>query len=371
MDNPGHATTYPSLLGRIPADAYWRAEVLRDEIDRVFRPSWLCVGFTENLKNDRDFITAEVGPHGIVVQNFKGVLKAFRNVCSHRFSRIQTEACGNRPLTCPYHGWSYNADGIPVGIPHNATAFGLDESDRRALALQAYEVDLAGQFVFVRMTPGGPGLADYLGGAHDELLHLSGLAFERFEQATVDVACNWKLGMENGVEGYHLPLVHKDSFANVIGTALTMRTFGLHCTHEGPLTARSKKWWQVSAKAARLERSDRYDDYISLMIFPNIVTTFSHGAFFTFQTLWPVTPETMRIQSTGWLARGQGAARDMLVQSLTEFSAQVRSEDKAICETAQAGIRGAGHGRGVLGSMENRVRQFHDAYARLMGAGHA
>jgi len=371
MDDRGQATTHQALLGRIPANGYRRTDILAEEIDRVFRPSWLCVGFTQDLRNDRDFITAQIGPHGIVVQNFKGVLKAFRNVCSHRFSRIQTEKCGNRPLTCPYHGWSYNAEGVPVGIPHNATAFGLDEADRRALALQAYEVDIVGQFVFVRMTPGGAGLVDYLGSVHDELLHISGLDFERFEQLSVDVACNWKLGMENGVEGYHLPLVHKDSFANVIGTDLSMRIFGPHCTHEGPLTARSKKWWQVSSRAARLERSARCDDYISLMIFPNIVTTFSHGAFFTFQTLWPVTAETMRIESSGWLARGQGAARDMLVQSLKDFSAQVRAEDKAICETAQAGLREAGPARGVLGGMENRVRHFHGGYARRMEVGHA
>ena len=64
--------------------------MLARELEAVFKPSWLCLGFVDDLKSDRDFITAQIGPHSIVVQNFGGELKAFRNVCSHRFSRIQT-----------------------------------------------------------------------------------------------------------------------------------------------------------------------------------------------------------------------------------------------------------------------------------------
>lgn len=358
--------TLENLLGSIPAEHYFQSEILPVEIECIFEPSWLCVGFTDELTNHNDFITAQIGHRNIVVQNFHGTLRAFRNVCSHRFSRIQTKRCGNRPLQCPYHGWSYNVDGIPTGIPRNNDSFYLDQVTRNSLALETYETDCVGKFVFVRMSGHGPTLLEYLKGAHEDLLAVSELDFERIEQLSLDVACNWKIGMENGVEGYHLPLIYSSSFANVIGTDLETREFGRHCTHEGPLKVGSKKWWELSVKTSRLNRVPNREDYVSFMIFPNIVTTFTHGAFFTFQTLWPESAETMRIESSGWLARGDGPSRKLLVQMLKDFSGQVRNKDKEICQTVQQGLRERAQDLYLLGGLENRIHHFQTQYASLM-----
>ena len=365
-------TAAHARLGRIPADAYWRDDVLASEIERVFKPSWLCVGFTQDLKNDRDFVTARLGPHSLVVQNFKGELRAFRNVCSHRFSRIQTEPCGNRPLTCPYHGWTYNADGIPFGVPQNAKAFGLDDAEKARLALQAYALETVGHFVFVRMSADGPSLRDFLGDVHDHLAHVSAVCSHRVESLTVDVAANWKLGVENGIEAYHHAMVHSDTFSSVLQQDIVMNAYGPHCTHEGALTDKSRHWWSVVADKARLTTSDRYRDYISFLIFPNIVTTFTAGAFFTFQVLTPASASTLRIASSGWLAEGAGAAYAPVAGSLAAFSEKVRAEDQAICAIAQAGVAERGIDRAaMLGEVDNRVRHFQDAYAARMGGDHA
>ena len=370
MPDTARPPHYRTLLGQIPADSYAGADVLRQELDRVFRPSWLCVGFTIDLQNHNDFITAQVGPHSIVVQNFKGQLKAFRNVCSHRFSRIQTEACGNRSLTCPYHGWRYDGDGRPIGIPHNETAFGLTDDDKAALALEPYALETVGHFVFVRMMLPGPTLKAFLGDVHCVLEHIAATCPDRIENTALEVEANWKLGVENGVEAYHHPLVHTDTFSNVLQQDIVMNTCGPHCTHDGSLTEKSRHWWTTVADKARLKVSDRYRDYISFLIFPNIVTTFTAGAFFTFQTITPLSPTRMRIASTGWLAEGSGAARQAVIGSLTAFSDKVRAEDKAICEVAQAGVSERDIGRPpLLGEVDNRVRHFQRAYAAAMGGG--
>ncbi len=367
MDDHGPPTTWQARLGAIPAGAYGREDVLEAEIEHVFKSSWLCVGFIEDLKNHNDFITFQVGPHSIVVQNFKGELKAFRNVCSHRFSRIQTEPRGNRRLQCPYHAWLYDAEGIPRGIPDNETAFGLTEADRASLALKAYALETCGHFVFVRMKDDGPGLRGFLGQVYDELVHSCETCPERVDNLTLDVACNWKTGVENGIEAYHFPSVHKDSFADVLETDVRMNSYGPHCTHEGRLTEKSRHWWDTVAARARLKTSDRHRDYISFLIFPNVVTTFTAGAFFTFQMLVPASATTMRITSTGWLAEGAGPARAGVIASLKAFSAQVRAEDKAISEAAQRGVGEAGIGRAaILGEVDNRIRHFQRTYAARM-----
>ena len=369
MDDPGQTATYQALLGQIPADAYWRPDILAEEIDKVFRPSWLCVGFVEDLRNDRDFITAQIGPHSIVVQNFDGVLRAFRNVCSHRFSRIQTERCGNRMLQCPYHGWTYDVAGRPVGVPLNKQSFGLNNADKDALALTGYACETIGHFVFVRMSADGPDLRTFLGTFYDDLEHVSEVCPDRFEHESYDWAANWKLGMDNAAEGYHVPLVHADSFGLILSIDLDISTDADHSRYVGNLKERSLKWWSNVGKSIKLEPSTRYPQYGNFLIFPNIVVTFSYGAFLTFQTFDPTGPETLRINSTSWLAKNNGrAARDLVVQSLKGFATQVRNEDAAICAVAQQGTREAGTRPPLLGALEGRIAHFQKAYARHMEA---
>lgn len=359
--------------GTIPAASYANAEVLQDELHRVFTPSWLCVGFTTDLQNHNDFITYQIATRSIVVQNFKGELKAFRNVCSHRFSRLQTEACGNRSLTCPYHGWRYDGDGRPVGIPQNETAFELTDADKAALALESYALEVVGHFVFVRMSATGPNLREFLGEAYNHLAHVSAICSDLIEKTTLEVAANWKIGVENGVEAYHFPLVHKDSFSNVLeASSITMNTYGPHCTHEGHLTEKSQHWWSTVIKRAKLQPSTYYSDYISFLIFPNIVTTFTAAAFFTLQILTPTGSETFKITSSGWLATGSDdAIRQGVKTSLKAFSAQVRSEDKIISETVQLGIIDPSINEAeILGKVDNRISHFQKNYSRLMEVEH-
>lgn len=371
MDDAATVTTYQSLLGQIPADHYWRPDVLAAEIEHVFKPSWLCVGFVEDLRNDRDFVTAQLGPHSIVVQNFGGQLRAFRNVCSHRFSKIQCEKSGNRVLQCPYHGWTYDEGGKPIGIPLNKQSFGLNEADKSALALQSYALETVGHFVFVRMTSEGPDLKTFLGSFYDDLQHVSEVCPDRFESESYDWAANWKLGMDNAAEGYHVPLVHADSFGLILSIDLAISTDADHSRYVGRLKERSIKWWANVGKSIKLEPSTVYPEYGNFLIFPNIVVTFSAGSFLTFQTFDPVGPENLRINSTSWLARNNGrAARGLVIDSLKAFSAQVRNEDAAICAIAQAGTREAGTRAPLLGELEGRIAHFQKAYARHMETAH-
>jgi len=360
---------YEERLGLLPSDYNYREDILALELDRVFGSSWLCVGFTEDLANHNDFISAEIGHHGIVVQNFRGTLKAFRNVCSHRFSRIQCQRQGNRPLQCPYHGWTYDAEGKPIGIPFNNQQFGFDEADRQRLALDHYDLETCGRFVFVRMAKDGPDLKTFLGGCYHALVHLTEVCTDKFEAVSLEWDNNWKLGMDNAAEGYHVPLVHAESFALILQPDLSVSTDAEHSLYRGQLTERSLKWWGTVAKSIDLKPTPRYPEYANFLIFPNIVITLSYGAFMTFQTMEPIGASKMRINSTAWLAQNRGGgARGMVVDQLKAFSHQVREEDRTICAQVQRGVRDRPDGRpNMLGGVEARIAHFQQAYARRMG----
>ncbi len=157
---------------------------------------WFHLCMADDLASPNAFVTTRVGAVPLVAQNIKGRVVAFRNVCTHRFAVIHGEPSGCGPLRCPYHGWSFDADGVPVGLPFNPTDFQLEAEGRRRLALHPASLASCGRLVFVRVaadgeSPGGPSLEEELGsGLFARLAALSD-AFPRRGDA-VEPAEDWE-----------------------------------------------------------------------------------------------------------------------------------------------------------------------------------
>jgi phenylpropionate dioxygenase-like ring-hydroxylating dioxygenase large terminal subunit len=126
---------------------------------------WFHLCLADDLASPNAFVTTQVGAVPLVAQNIKGRVVAFRNVCTHRFAVIHGEQAGCGPLRCPYHGWSFDADGVPVGLPFNPTDFQLEAEGRRRLALHPAALARCGRLVFVRVAADGPSLEEELGAA--------------------------------------------------------------------------------------------------------------------------------------------------------------------------------------------------------------
>jgi phenylpropionate dioxygenase-like ring-hydroxylating dioxygenase large terminal subunit len=124
---------------------------------------WFHLCMEDDLASPNAFVTTRVGAVPLVAQNIKGRVVAFRNVCTHRFAVIHGEPSGCGPLRCPYHGWSFDADGVPVGLPFNPTDFQLEAEGRRRLALHPASLARCGRLVFVRVAIEGPSLEEELG----------------------------------------------------------------------------------------------------------------------------------------------------------------------------------------------------------------
>ncbi|MCG6197708.1 hypothetical protein H1215_11065, partial [Anoxybacillus sp. LAT_38] len=61
--------------------------------------------------------------------------------------------------TCPYHAWTYALDGRLIAFPHReAFAHMAPET----MGLVAVEHEIWRGFVFIRLAPGGPSVADMM-----------------------------------------------------------------------------------------------------------------------------------------------------------------------------------------------------------------
>src|ERR1700722_9704039 len=129
------------LTAPVPPEWYWKQEWLEREREEVFAANWYFAGFTQDLAKPNDYISLTVAGVPVAVRNMKDRLVAFRNICSHRHSTIHPRGCGSAMFRCPYHGWTYDDAGVPIGIPDNAKSFGFDAKARRELALDPVAVD--------------------------------------------------------------------------------------------------------------------------------------------------------------------------------------------------------------------------------------
>lgn len=157
------------------------------------------------LPKPTDYVArAAAGVPLLVVRDHNGVVRAFRNSCRHRGTAL-LDRCGSASsLQCPYHHWTYRLDGSLASVPHEDGFPGLDKSKRGLVSVDALE---HGGVVYV-CQEGEIDRAELA--ATPELIEPDHELLRNDLRESV-VEANWKLGIE-GIEGYHIRFLHKDTF---------------------------------------------------------------------------------------------------------------------------------------------------------------
>jgi phenylpropionate dioxygenase-like ring-hydroxylating dioxygenase large terminal subunit len=153
---------------RVDRRAYSDEAVFRRERDIIFRRCWLYAGHGSELARPGDFVTRTIGGYDLIlIRSRHGAVQAFFNACTHRGSTVCREPSGNaRVLTCPYHGWVFDANtgalrdqATKTGYPEDFNAEGLYDL-RRVPRLESYR-----DFYFVNYDAEAVELVDYLAAA--------------------------------------------------------------------------------------------------------------------------------------------------------------------------------------------------------------
>ena len=205
---PHSPETSPIPIRNFTKDRYLSPDWMERERQSLWAKTWLVAGLACDVAAPGQFITFEIGAENLLIaRGADGQLRAMHNACTHRGTRLVTEPMGVlRKFVCPYHAWAYGLDGSLQGVP-GAGRFsnGLPKDD---LALKAVEVDEALGMVFVRLTPGGLSLTDFLGPLIDLLAPYRIDAMSITNDQTVSHTCNWKAILDNFAELYHVPFIH-------------------------------------------------------------------------------------------------------------------------------------------------------------------
>jgi choline monooxygenase len=186
---------------------YRDPEVLELEQERIFARTWQLAGHVSQLPDPGNYITAKAGVEPVLVlRDDEGTLRAFRNVCRHRGSRLLSGSgdCG-KAIRCRYHGWTYRFDGDLIGVPEGRSIPGLDKS---ALGLFPARVEVLCGLVFLNLDMHASPLAEQVEGLPKRLAPYGLESLRPRQEAASTQPANWKIVVDNYLEGYHVPIAH-------------------------------------------------------------------------------------------------------------------------------------------------------------------
>jgi choline monooxygenase len=340
----------------IPARWYTDPGILEEESRRIFGRTWQAVGHAAWVADPGSYFACETaGEPVLVTRGMDGRLGAYSNVCRHR-GALLTEGRGTASvIRCPYHAWTYSLNGRLLGQPEFE---GVQDWDRSSVCLPEYRVETWGPFVFVNLDRAAPPLAEVLGAIPGEISEI-GCPIDRLHYSyrrDYVIECNWKVYIDNYLEGYHLPAAHPSLFRELDYSQYRVDTFRYYSSQIAPIRARQA----AAGETRRYEFSDDRRSALYYWIFPNFMLNV-YPDNLSSNVILPMGPDrTLTIFE--WFAYSGEVA-----QATIDFSDGIQQEDIKICESVQRGLRSRNYQQGRFSvKRENGVHHFHGLLSEFL-----
>jgi p-cumate 2,3-dioxygenase alpha subunit len=404
---------------RVKRSTMTRDDVWQLERERIFDTCWLYIGHGSEIDAPGDFVRRKVAGRPLIfVRGRDGVVRALINSCMHRGARVCRQDQGNaKSFQCFYHAWTFSTEGQLVGIPDKeGYAPAVDPAAlhlRHVPRLESYR-----DFWFVCFDRDAEPLADYLAGAKEyiDLVADQGREGMKVLPGSHQYACNanWKLMVENSIDGYHGAPLHHTYFAFLASQgddegakslkSSAARAYDLGNGHAvvdypAPFPRVIARWHPIFGEDAKPEIQAIRDELVerhgeerayrmaetcrNLFVFPNLLLLDVAGL--TIRTVNPVRPDYMELTAHALAAREEGPER--LRRRLENFNlflgpgGLATPDDVEALEACQEGFQATAEvysdiSRGMLrdaGTVDElQMRAFwREWHSQVLGAGHA
>ncbi|KAF6806781.1 naphthalene -dioxygenase subunit alpha [Colletotrichum sojae] len=308
----------------LPANWYTSQEMYELERRAIFSRKWLLTTHKARVPNPGDWIKYDVaGYQFIIVQDRKGKINAFHNICRHRAFPVVTGDGGNSFMfSCKYHGWSYGLSGNLAKAPGYQDLEGFDKSKNGLFPIHVH-LDRNG-FVWVNLdaseTPEVAWDDDFLGiDGQDRFQHYNFEDYVFDHTWEMEGEYNWKILADNYNECYHCKMAHPDIPTIADLNSYYVHTKDAYIQHFGQPTAEQiEKGFRVAAT----------------YFWPNASMNVSPHFFFI-QRFVPSGPKKSVMKYEVYRNK---SSSDEDFNVISDMYKRIMSEDKYLCDNAQRNL---------------------------------
>jgi choline monooxygenase len=285
-------------------------------------------------------------------------LRAFSNVCRHRAGPVAYGSGQRKSFRCGYHGWTYAMDGRLVNTPEFD---GVENFTREMSCLPEFRVETWGALVFVNLDREAAPLLETLEDIPARVRHRNFAAMRLVERRDWQVNCNWKVYVDNYLEGYHIPVVHPSLNRELDYEEYRTETRRFYSIQHAPIRR---------DKATRLQVDDSTgeDEAQYFWTFPNLMLNVYPDNYSTNLIIPLDEKRTLTVFEWYFLNPESDETKEALRRTV-EFSDEIQLEDINICEAVQRGLRSRTYEQGrYCVRRENGVHHFHSLLSKFLSA---
>lgn len=339
----------------IPSEFYSNKDIYDLEKNAIFDKSWHLIGSQSRIPNFGDTLNAEVLDEPILIVRQKDLsLKAFFNVCQHRGGPLVRKNCTVKSFQCRYHGWIYNIDG---SLQKTRDFSGVENFKKQDYGLKSINVFSWMGLIFINLNSKVTSFPLSNTSIENRISSINISNFKYHSRKSYKLNCNWKVYIDNYLEGYHIPFVHPK-----LNKVIDYKSYKTEL-YEGY----SIQWALIDPELSPYEKNQKSNNSFAFYftIYPNILLNIAPGRLQT-NIIKPDSPNSCTVHFDYYF--GDIPAEN--IKKDFDFSEEVQLEDIQICEEVQKGIESRAYNIGRISKKsEQGLHHFQSYYKKQLSNG--
>lgn len=150
--------------GIISRDIFVSPDCYREELEKLFARTWLCIGHESQIPHPGDFFVSRMGEESVILcRDAVGAVHVFQNSCRHRGMKVCRYEQGKTSL------FGYSTGGKLQGVPLYCSLCEGTLNRAECSLSEVPKLALWHGTIWASWDPGAPDFLDYLGDVADHL----------------------------------------------------------------------------------------------------------------------------------------------------------------------------------------------------------
>ena len=334
----------------IPIPWYCQSEKFEVEIEKIFLNSWQLIGPESKIPNVGDTIKLTITKQPIIITRIdENKIKAYFNICQHRGGAVVNENNCYQQFQCQYHGWIYTNE----GKLRNARGFDKNELKKSDFNLKEVNVSVWNGLIFINFDKSCKPLESIYEKLEKRINKGNFSGYQFYKRDSYNISCNWKIYMDNYLEGLHIPIVHPE-----LNKTINYKSYKTE-THD----QFSLQWCSIDPQLNPY-KNDSSEDLIAyyVTIFPNVILNIAPGRLQT-NIVEPIDEKNCSVHFDYYF----GQIDEKQVHKDLDFSDIIQREDIEICESVQGSYEAKGFKNGIISKRyESGILHFHSRLKEIL-----